>query len=797
MRRLWVLVAALAFYLRLPRGSLKVPDHPRATRWSTERPMRRLWLAATGAAVLALTILTLPTPAGATVTTSTSSVTYSPSSPTTVFSVTYPFLAADDLRVTKTTIATSTSVTLTRGVDYNVTLPVGTTNGFVTTTASVTTTHRITIDRVVPLTQTISFKTQGTFSPANIEYATDKLTMAVQQIRAAAGIDGTTAVATHVAQADPHPQYALLAGRAGGQHLKGGTAASENLQLTSTAHATKGKLLLGALGTSAFDEANTRLGIGTGAPTATLHVVGNSLLNGDVDLNGSTLYGQGIDQLTGALHYYSATKTLMLGIRDNAAPRMLSIGVCELTTGCTSDYRSVSGFQILGFGDIGITGSSAHLANINTVDSADNDTTFMLGGGSTLKRGAAFQFYNNGKFAGDTFDMAASANEQSLAHFSTGVNQTGTASYDLILGEVHETTTGSGPRRLLNLGINSNGPNAMVGTALASGTDAAGRTPQFVVETGGNVLHLAAAHEKWSSTSSAAGTADVGLLRSSAGVLQVSNGSSGIGAVIASTHTGSTSASGTVTLQSTSNATKGKILFGASGAYDEAAGRLGVGTTSPAAALDVTGDGQFTTTLMSPTVKGATGAGGSLTLLSTSNGSKGKIFLGSGGAYNETTGSLGLGTTTPAQVLDVVGAGQFTSTITGMRKVINAGASYTVVSPTDCGALVISANSPFTVTLPLASSANGCEIIVMNYAIGHTAQANIAPNATDCITGSVVGTTGAGSATTALLACVVNKKKINTAATAEKGDFLRMISIGSLTTAWMIDGGVGIWADEP
>lgn len=43
---------------------------------------------------------------------------------------------------------------------------------------------------------------------------------------------------------DDHLQYALLAGRASGQTLKGGTAANENLTLESTAHATKGSILV-------------------------------------------------------------------------------------------------------------------------------------------------------------------------------------------------------------------------------------------------------------------------------------------------------------------------------------------------------------------------------------------------------------------------------------------------------------------------------------------------------------------------------------------------------------------------
>lgn len=57
-------------------------------------------------------------------------------------------------------------------------------------------------------------------------------------------------------------------GLAGGQTATGGTAASENLTLSSTAHATKGKVLFG---TSAYDEVDNRLGIGTASPSFKLH----------------------------------------------------------------------------------------------------------------------------------------------------------------------------------------------------------------------------------------------------------------------------------------------------------------------------------------------------------------------------------------------------------------------------------------------------------------------------------------------------------------------------------------------
>ncbi len=61
----------------------------------------------------------------------------------------------------------------------------------------------------------------------------------------------------------------LSTGIAGGQSVIGGTAASQNLTLSSTSNAAKGKLLFGI---SAYDEVNNRLGIGNASPSAALHL---------------------------------------------------------------------------------------------------------------------------------------------------------------------------------------------------------------------------------------------------------------------------------------------------------------------------------------------------------------------------------------------------------------------------------------------------------------------------------------------------------------------------------------------
>jgi hypothetical protein len=59
---------------------------------------------------------------------------------------------------------------------------------------------------------------------------------------------------------DDHAQYALLAGRAGGQTLYGGNASGDDLELDSTSHATKGTIRLGPSGVS-VDETAKRLDI--------------------------------------------------------------------------------------------------------------------------------------------------------------------------------------------------------------------------------------------------------------------------------------------------------------------------------------------------------------------------------------------------------------------------------------------------------------------------------------------------------------------------------------------------------
>ena len=136
-------------------------------------------------------------------------------------------------------------------------------------------------------------------------------------------------------------------GIAGGTTLIGGTASGNNLTLVSTSNATKGKILFG---TSAYDEVNNRLGIGTTTPANILSILGNSNIPGGVsfDVKNSNASGDTRFSLSN-----SSNKSIAVSVTGSsyaASPSWIN-GAFLFTNGGLSNMTFVTD------GDVGSGGS--------------------------------------------------------------------------------------------------------------------------------------------------------------------------------------------------------------------------------------------------------------------------------------------------------------------------------------------------------------------------------------------------------------------------------------------------------
>ena len=166
--------------------------------------------------------------------------------------------------------------------------------------------------------------------------------------------------------------YALLAGRSGGQTLIGGTALGNNLTLSSTSHATKGKILFGD---SAYDEVNNRLGIGTTSPSQKLDLVGSMALQGTttsttgVIYKGATRFMHNFQHPTGDTAVPAGSNTFL---GENAGNFTMGsgatgtyhgsyntgVGMSALYSNTTGSYNSALGRSALYFNTTGYSNSA-------------------------------------------------------------------------------------------------------------------------------------------------------------------------------------------------------------------------------------------------------------------------------------------------------------------------------------------------------------------------------------------------------------------------------------------------------
>ena len=167
--------------------------------------------------------------------------------------------------------------------------------------------------------------------------------------------------------------YALLLGRAGGQTLIGGTASGEDLTLQSTSDATKGKILFG---TSAYDEVNNRLGIGTTSPNNKLNIdiSGVNALNSGFELTKGVGYLRSVNGASGITKFaptlsgkgvgftFGLLFNALAGDTGTASPVILFRSRNNAGSGSINDNQTAFGFEnyvtrlmsILGNGNVGI-----------------------------------------------------------------------------------------------------------------------------------------------------------------------------------------------------------------------------------------------------------------------------------------------------------------------------------------------------------------------------------------------------------------------------------------------------------
>jgi hypothetical protein len=286
-------------------------------------------------------------------------------------------------------------------------------------------------------------------------------------------------------------------------------------------------------------------------------------------------------------------------------------GPNSVTSATTSDGTanlSIAGLEVVGgeiytdgdYSQIYTQGTDAHIftlgsgAEIFTVGEVatiatqgENATISTAGAGATIgTQGANATIYTQG--ANATISTAGSAAHIQTSHASAAVKSTNFAAVEsggasLVDGSMQPCLTWSAGGRNLTI---------------PSGTATTFNTTSYTYGTGAAAAHRdSLGLTTLATTTPAINVATFLATPSSANLAAAVTGETGSGALVFGTSptlttptiaqiNGNTTASGTLTLQSTTNDTKGKILFGTS-AYDETTNALGIGNTSPSYKLEI------------------------------------------------------------------------------------------------------------------------------------------------------------------------------------------------------------------
>jgi hypothetical protein len=252
---------------------------------------------------------------------------------------------------------------------------------------------------------------------------------------------------------DDHTIYALLAGRSGGQTLKGDTASGGNLTLVSTAHATKGQIILTGIPTSPGTGATSeRFGASSAADGANSTAFGY-LAN--VTANNSTALGYG---------------TLVMGIESIAAGKSAISGASyTIAVGVDAFAGSEGGIAI------GRLSTSGAVDSIALGRSAYVAHQSSIGLGRSVTSSAANQFVVGGS--------AASGFNISNVYIGSGVT-------DTVPADTTYNATGG-------VGTNIAGANLLLAAGKGTGSAVGGSIKLQSTIAAGSGTTLATLQDKW------------------------------------------------------------------------------------------------------------------------------------------------------------------------------------------------------------------------------------------------------------------------------------------------------------
>ena len=463
---------------------------------------------------------------------------------------------------------------------------------------------------------------------------------------------GTSGPATLIANTLNIPQYAgttytfstgltnaagtvtanISTGIAGGQTIIGGTGASENLTISTTSNATKGKILFGTL--SAYDEVNDRLGIGTTTPTGTVQATGTAAgafygqryINGSGSANctlgkargtvSSPLIVQNADATGGfVFEGYDGASFIgtanFTGIIDGTPSAGVMPQAMRFVTGTTIANRTER-MRIGSAGSvmIGTIVDAGYNLDINGTTRSVTSVETPIVRGSTSASG--------------TLTLSSTSNA------TKGTILFGTSAYDEVNNRLGIGTTN--PARTLTVVDNANGNRGIQNDSYGSFSA---------------LLSYRRANGTISSPTQILANDDIGFF----GAIGYHSGGAFASA-------GSAAILFTAEENFTSTAWGGRITFGTipNGSTTRSerlrianSGNILIGTTTDAGyKLDINGTTRSVTSIESPIVRGNTTASGTLTLSSTSNATKGNIIFGSSTYFfDEVNNSLKLGNVLP------------------------------------------------------------------------------------------------------------------------------------------------------